>query len=66
MKTGHATLGDQQVLDIELDRKTDMLPSRPNPIQWKTYGQAPSSPEAKIDTQPGKPQFIGPAVPFLN
>lgn len=63
MKTGYATLGDQQVLDVELDRKTDILPARPNPIQWKVNGVtvASSSPGAKPDVPshlPGMPALF--------
>lgn len=36
LRTGYATFGQEQLLDIELDRNTPLAPQRDNSISWQT------------------------------
>jgi hypothetical protein len=59
MKTGYTTLGDQQILDIELDRKTETLPPRPNPIKWNDSSFSTVS-ETSVWMGEGKESLLSP------
>ena len=40
LRTGYATFGQEQLLDIELDRNTPLAPQRDNNISWQTPSQS--------------------------
>ena len=40
LRTGYATFGQEQLLDIELDRNTPLAPQRDNSISWQTPSQS--------------------------
>ena len=59
MKTGSPVLGGEQLIDIELDRKTELLPIRTNLIQWRDL---PSFPTVE-DPDPTSNSGASPEVP---
>ena len=53
LRTGYATFGQEQLLDIELDRNTPLAPQRDNTINWRTLSQSVATIPISTPISPG-------------
>lgn len=53
LRTGYATFGQEQLLDIELDRNTPLAPKRANNISWQTASQSTAATPVPVPTGSG-------------
>lgn len=52
LKSGYATFGQEQLLDVELDRNTPLVPRQDNAVQWQTPLQATTTAPVLMPTRP--------------